>query len=202
MMYGGGAGGIRGDLGRLYVSPRQLQLGRNFYSRGGGFGDVFRGVFNFLSPLLRSGTKAIGRELLSGSAEVLEGLSKNQPLSSLMQQQKEKRIKNLTQMAREKINNLQSGSGFLTIRKPKGIGKQLTLGSLVGPAGSRAVSFKRVVKSKPKKTVKVTKKLSNKRNKKEKKVVKPRKKVKRSKRKSTSSKRNKIINDIFSSHNV
>lgn len=57
----------------LYRSPYRVQSGRNvyYYSTGNGLGSVLKGVWNFLTPLIKSGSKAIGSELLQGSAEIL-----------------------------------------------------------------------------------------------------------------------------------
>lgn len=130
-------GGSLRDIGPLYRSPHSVQFGRNIYFQNGqGLGSVLRGVWNFLTPIFKSSSKAIGSELLKGGAEILDNLEGGKDLKSLFQEQKEKRIKNLTNMAVDKLANLQRGSG-LRIKRLKASDNSLIKGIVFGRKGRK-----------------------------------------------------------------
>lgn len=89
------------EIWKYYISPPEyLQRGRGFvsgapvyYATGKGLSNIFRGIYSFLAPLLKSGGRAVGKELLKGGAEVLEGLSKGEaPIKSIIKQSAANRI--------------------------------------------------------------------------------------------------------------
>lgn len=112
-------GGSMRDIS-LYKSPYRLQSGRNiYYARGRGLGNVLRGIFQYLAPMLKAGTKAVGQEVLKGSAEVLQNMGGDRSFSSLVKEQKEKTLKNLENRAMAKLEKLQKGNGLRIKRKKK-----------------------------------------------------------------------------------
>lgn len=128
--YGGGPR----DIGKSYISPRQIQFGRNYYGRGKGFGDDFRGVMSFLSPLLKSGSRAIGGELLKGGAEILGDIASGnnkQSLGRLIKEQGAKRARNLAIKAHDKLEKLQSGEGFRSIKPHSNLRQALIHGAIL-----------------------------------------------------------------------
>lgn len=190
-------GGSSRDFGSIYSAGRQIQLGRNYYfGQGKGLGDVFRGVFNFLSPFLKSGTRAIGSELLKGGAEVLDGLSSgNRKFGDLVKEQKDKRIKNLGVMAQERLRKFaQTGSGLHRhISSVPGLRRSLNRGAILAPI----TSLQQKTRKKKKQTAvgRIVKKKSKKKRKSETKKKSPKKKGRGKLKKS---KKNASLRDIFS----
>jgi hypothetical protein len=154
-------GGSLKDL-KLYTSPHRLQFGRNYYATGQGLASAFRGIFNFLAPLLKSGSKVIGSELLRGGAELIDNLGGEKSFSTLLQEQKNKRLNNITQKGMEAFKNMQSGKALRSIKRKKFAADGLIKG-VVSKARASKVIKKRRKKSKPKKKVKVKKSVRKKR---------------------------------------
>lgn len=143
-----------GDIGNLYVSPYRVQAGRNYsvyYSSGRGVGSIFKGILNFLTPMLKQGTKAIGSELLKGGAEVIENLGGEKSFKTLVEEQRDKRLENLQKKAINKIQKMQSGGSIRSIKASKKLPKGFIKGLVVAPLRSRVgKAVKKQVKRKRK----------------------------------------------------
>lgn len=117
-----------GDIGPVFK--------RNYYQQGNGLSSVFSGLLKLISPYLISGAKAVGKEALKGSANILSNLD-SQPFSELVKGQAKKSFQNLMDKAEQKMNS--SGKGIKrrrrvtstvspkakrrrTVRRPKKIG--------------------------------------------------------------------------------
>ena len=91
------------------------------YQRGAGIGSVFRSIFRFLMPMIKSAGKELGREGLATSARVLGNLAQGQDLRSSVVNETSEGLKNLidrTQpqealktMITKAQSRLQKGSG-------------------------------------------------------------------------------------------
>lgn len=140
------------DIGKLYVSPSKFQSGRNYYyAQGRGLSNVFRGVWSFLRPLLVQSSKAIGSELLKGSADVIENLGGDKSFRTLVEEERDKRLSNLSQRAMNKLTKLQSGNNIrsLAIKRKKKPSSNLIRGLLAQVEGDRRRGVKkRVIKKK------------------------------------------------------
>lgn len=151
-MYGSG----QRDFGRYFVSPSYTQQGRSvytYYGRGRGISDIFRGVYNFLVPLISSGSKAVGKELVKGGIDVLGGLTRgDKSLGELVRDAGKGGIRNLAKMAENKIDGLHAGSG-LRIKGMANVRQSLIHGTTVAPGTTvkrRRKSSGRVVKKRTK----------------------------------------------------
>jgi len=152
------SGGSIKDIS-LYRSPYRVQSGRNvyYYSTGNGLGSVLKGVWNFLTPLIKSGSKAFGSELLQGSAEILDNIGGERSFQTLVDEQKKKRINNLRDRAMNKLTNLQSGSALRGIKSRGQLSDSLIKGIVLGRHGggkkkSRKNRKKKIGKPKKKKS--------------------------------------------------
>lgn len=144
-------GGGISDIGYVHRSPQHLQRGRG----------LFGGIIRWLTPLLLSSGKAIGKEALKSGAEIL-GNWGNQPINQLMKAEKEKILKNLAAKAGNKLKRMgdeMSGDG---IKRRKRSSKKTIKASLQQLITPKKKTVKRLKKkgSKKKKSVKkrVTKK--------------------------------------------
>lgn len=105
------------DIGQIYKSPYLIQNGRNYYAVGLGLSSVFKGIFNFLTPLIKKGSQKIGRELLEGGIEVLNKMDGNKNFNELVKEESLKRINNVKKSAIEKLNNIQKGESLRMYKK-------------------------------------------------------------------------------------
>jgi hypothetical protein len=106
--YVGQSGG--GSIGPLYNASFRVQ-------RGNGLGSFFRGLFRFVKPLLYSGAKAVGREVLSTGSNILTDIlnkDPEQPVGTIFKKLFGEAKGNLQQ----KIKNM-TGSGLTLKRKRK-----------------------------------------------------------------------------------
>lgn len=196
VLYGGG--GNR-DFGRYYVSPAYTQQGRGgyqpYYGRGRGVGDIFRGIYNFLVPLIKSGSKVVGKEILRGGVDVLGGLAEGKKsLGELVRDAGKGGVRNLAEMAVNRIDGL-AGSGL----RIKGIGdvrQSFIRGTTVKPQTRK--SSGRVVKRRTKRRIGKKKKKGKRSSTKRRKSTR---KTKRAKKvggtRRRSSKRKSSVRDIF-----
>jgi hypothetical protein len=85
--------------------------------RRNGLGSFLSGLFRFVKPLLYSGAKAVGREVLNTGSNILTDMLNNdleQPVGTIFNKRFSETICNLEQ----KIKNM-TGSGFTLKRKRK-----------------------------------------------------------------------------------
>lgn len=136
---------------KLYSQPMRVQMGRNYFSRGMGLNSAFRGIISFLSPLLKSGAKFLGSELLKGSSEMLENLDQGKSLKTLFDEQKTKRLNNIKDATISKLKKLQSGENIRSIKR-----RQMLKNKFITAIGVRKPrsKVKRLVKQKKNKKTK------------------------------------------------
>lgn len=118
---------------KFYRSPYKLQKGKNLKFNGGnymiirgrGLGQVLRGVWTSLHPVLLQALpflKNVAREALEGGAEVLRAnLETNKSFSDLAKEESSKRFKNISEEARKQIFK---GSGLRKRKQRKYIKKK------------------------------------------------------------------------------
>lgn len=196
VMYGRGIA----EIGKYYVSPQDyIQRGRGFgggpvyYATGKGLSNVFRGIFSFLAPLVKKGGKFLGKELLRGGADVLEGLEKgDDDLKTVVKRTAAKRIRELSQMAEDRLNDVQTGSGIRSLKRPYDFESDFIHGTLLKPSGGESATKRRKVAKKPrKKQNKKRKTVKKKKVAKKRKVSKPKKKASKKRKVTKSTKKRK-----------
>lgn len=98
------AGSSLADIGGLYKSPIFYQRGR------GGIGNFFAGIFKYLNPLISSGFSAIKNEALKSGSAILSEVGKK-PMKTILKEQGQIAVNNLTERGLNKIRKMQKGSG-------------------------------------------------------------------------------------------
>lgn len=81
------------------------------YQKGNGFGSFLAGLFRVVSPLLRSGGLAIGKEVARGAAGMLADISDSSNVQEAFQRHSDGVVQNLRKRAIGKLGEL-SGSGY------------------------------------------------------------------------------------------
>lgn len=100
------SGGNISELGPYYQGHYQI---------GTGLGNLFRGLLRYLQPLLLSGSKAIGSEIVRSANEMVGELGKK-PLKELLKQHSTRGMQNLVTKAERKINSSLEGRGIKRAR--------------------------------------------------------------------------------------
>lgn len=104
-----------------YVEHYEAQLGgggmETFYrgapyQRGHGIGSFLGGLFRKVLPLLTSGAKAVGREVLRTGVNVMSDMDSNVPFKESMRARAMESGRNLQQRAKDKVVDLMKGSGY------------------------------------------------------------------------------------------
>lgn len=149
--YGRGLGDIT-----VYRAPYVVQNGRNFVLQGRSLAGILRGLFHYIAPSLKQGTKFLGKELLKGGTEILEGLQNQVPISQLLNEQKEKRLESVQKAALKKISEkLQSGSNM---KRYKNLKRNRSRAELLVAVAKKSTRVKKPKKAKPKRKKQVKKK--------------------------------------------
>jgi hypothetical protein len=86
--------------------------------RGGGLGSFLQNLLSKIVPLIKSGSKAFGRELVDTSVGLLKDSLTNKPLKASIQSRLGQAASNLSDKASNKISNLM-GLGFKRKRLAK-----------------------------------------------------------------------------------
>lgn len=196
VLYGGGGGR---DFGKYYVSPAFTQQGRGgyqpYYGRGRGVGEIFRGIYNFLVPLVKSGGKVLGKELVRGGIDVLGGLAEGKKsLSELVKDAGKGTVRNLASMAENKIDAM-GGSG-LRIKGIANVRQSFIRGTTVKP-GTRKSAGRVVKKRTKRRTGKKKKKAVKGRKSAKKRVKRGKKRAAPKKKRSRKRKSSVAVGDIF-----
>jgi hypothetical protein len=127
---------VGGRVGSVYRAPL---IG---YQKGKGLGSVFAGVYRFLKPLLLNSGKFLGKEAMKSLPNILEGISDNKPIKTILQDEKNRTLKGLAKRIRD--NSDMTGSGlFPTIKRRRTRKKRST----------STVAIKRKTRRRRKKTV-------------------------------------------------
>ena len=98
--YGGGNG-----IGRIYVgAPDQ---------RGSGIGAFLGGVFRYVLPLLKRSAKAVGKEALAATANIMADVGERQtPLREALKTRMRESGNNLKRKADENLTRFMHGEGY------------------------------------------------------------------------------------------
>lgn len=90
------------------------------YQRGAGLGDVLRGVWRFLLPIVKSPiAKEIGKEALNRSANILTKVSEGENLKTAAYDEGTKAAESLLEKSLSGVKNRQKGSGLHIKRRKK-----------------------------------------------------------------------------------
>lgn len=128
------------------------------YQKGHGIGSFLGGLFRCVFPLLKSGSSALGTELLKSGANIISDISRNEPMETVIKKRGKETINNLSKLVGDKM----FGSGYKVSTAVK---------------RAHSVNSKRSVSTAKKpKTNKKTKKSPPKNKRKSTKKTKPRKK--------------------------
>lgn len=80
------------------------------YQKGYGIGAIFRSLFRTAVPLLKSGAKAIGKQLMSSGLHTLNDISRGDDVKTAVKRRMKEAGKQLTDKASDKLKNM-IGSG-------------------------------------------------------------------------------------------
>jgi hypothetical protein len=168
-MYGNGLK----DIGRTYKAPRIYQKGYGhhavvpYYMEGNGIGmSFFRNIISFLTPLIKSGSKAVAKEVFRSGNEILEnytGSPDSPDLSTLIKEQKKKSISNLVDKAKNKVEKLR-GAAIKRKSRKKLISRSVpsrALASTVSPAQALKLGRKKTTTGQKRTKKSSTKKTKN-----------------------------------------
>lgn len=89
------------------------------YQKGYGFGGIFRSFFRAAVPLLKSGVKAIGKQLFHSGVNTLNDISQGDDVRTALKRRMKEAGRHLTDKAATKVKNM-VGSGRNKKRKRKG----------------------------------------------------------------------------------
>lgn len=78
------------------------------YQKGNGIGSFLGGLFRCVFPLLKSGSSALGTELLKSGANIISDIGKNEPVQSVIKKRGKETINNLSKLVGDKM----FGSGY------------------------------------------------------------------------------------------
>jgi hypothetical protein len=113
------AGGGIADIGELYhISPKFHQRGR------GGVGSFFSGIFRHLKPLISSGLRALKRQTIKTSANIIKDLGEK-PIKNILIEEGRAAVDELSQKGIKKLNKLQDGEGTAHSFTFKNLGKNI-----------------------------------------------------------------------------
>lgn len=123
-------------LGEVYKAPYYSQKGYGMYHvspymTGYGLGDTIRKFSQYLVPIFKSGSKAVGKQVLQSTSNVIKNLANNQDNKSfqeLLKSEKNQAIDQLGAKALNKIKNLTGGGKrkrkrVTAVRKNKNVSK-------------------------------------------------------------------------------
>lgn len=78
------------------------------YQKGHGIGSFLGGLFRCVFPLLKSGSSALGSELLKSGANIISDISRNEPMENVIKKRGKETINNLSKLVGDKM----FGSGY------------------------------------------------------------------------------------------
>lgn len=114
------SGGSLRDIGQIYKGPESYYY-RN--QRGEGIGDFFATAYRFLNPLLQSGLSVLGNQAIRSGTNILSDLGKKD-LGTIVREQGEQAIKNLSEKAIDKIKR-SGGRKVTTTITQEGKGRRI-----------------------------------------------------------------------------
>jgi hypothetical protein len=89
--------------------------GREF-QRGHGIGSIFSGLFRLAKPLLARGAKAVGRQALNTSSQILDDIMQGHNVKEAMKTRITEGGRSLAGAAKRKLNDMQEGKGYKRAR--------------------------------------------------------------------------------------
>lgn len=114
------------------------------YQKGHGIGSFLGGLFRTITPILKSGAKAVGKEALRTGINVLSDVvSTNDPVKHVITNRMQEFTGSLKRKADNKLNNVMTGSGKSYKKKKYNVTPQ----SL-----QRLLTVRRYTQQKPRKT--------------------------------------------------
>lgn len=78
------------------------------YQKGHGIGSFLGGLFRCVFPLLKSGTSALGREVLKSGANIISDITRNEPVDMVIKKRGKETINNLGRLMGDQM----FGSGY------------------------------------------------------------------------------------------
>lgn len=78
------------------------------YQKGHGIGSFLGGLFRCVFPLLKSGSSALGNELLKSGANIISDISRNEPVEMTIKKRGKETINNLSKL----VGDTMFGSGY------------------------------------------------------------------------------------------
>lgn len=87
------------------------------YQRGHGIGSFLGGLFRSVTPLLKSGVKALGKEALRSGLGFVSDMAYSVPAKESVRNRVKEMTGNLKRRADNKIESLMEGSGYKRRRK-------------------------------------------------------------------------------------
>lgn len=133
------------------VYPRYI-----YTQEGRGFGSVFLPFFKFFKPMIYKGVKAIGKEFLDASKDIIENKD-NKPIKEAIRARGTRAFKNLKEKAKNKAENIMKGAG------QKGIKRKHSVDSTHSIAAIRPVNTHKKKKRRVQRKKKLNKKPTKKR---------------------------------------
>lgn len=115
------------------------------YQRGHGIGSFLGGLFRSISPLLKSGAKAVGQEALKTGINVLSDMVGAVPPKRAFESRIKEFTTNLKRRADNKVDSVMKGSGYK--RKRQRVTTQ-SLQRLLAIRPTRAQKKKKTIKKK------------------------------------------------------
>ena len=144
------------------------------HQRGHGIGQFLGGLFRRALPLLTRGAKAVGKEALHASYNMLTDVAQDIPLKQSLRNRAKESAYNLRRKAEEKLDKLMEGEGYKTKRRLisnhllNTLGTVHTLGSFPKKKKKKGRKKRNIKKKKVRKVKKKTvrkKKVESKKNK-------------------------------------
>lgn len=113
------------------------------YQKGHGIGSFLGGLFRCVFPLLKSGTSALGNELLKSGANIISDISRNEPVETVIKKRGKETINNLGRLVGDKM----FGSGYKASKAVKR--PHSATSSLSGKTVKKRKTSKKVKNKKP-----------------------------------------------------
>lgn len=123
------------------------------YQKGHGIGSFLGGLFRCVFPLLKSGSSALGTELLKSGANIISDIGRNEPVEATIKKRGKETINNLSKLVGDKM----FGSGYkATLARKRSHSAIDSRGSKSSKSGVVNKKIKKSnSKSKPKQTKKI-----------------------------------------------
>lgn len=102
------------DIGTIYSQNRYVQRG------GGGFGNVFHRIFDYLKPILMSGLNLVKNQGIKSTAQIIQDIGSGLPMREILKSRGQQALNEIRDTVVKKI---QGGAGKLK-RKIKRLRKR------------------------------------------------------------------------------